>query len=166
MLKSHSNLQKYIYSSPAGPILLVADDHALREARWLTVHIDVPSPLGTNDIIRQACRELDEYFRGERREFTVPLHPQGTPYQMEVWEGCRHLPYGRVLTYAQMAQAIGRPTGMRAVAGALRHNPLQIFIPCHRVVSHNGLGGYAAGLQYKCALLAVEHASSPLRPPK
>lgn len=101
--------------------------------------------------------ELDEYFDGKRREFTVPLAPIGTPFQMGVWDALRRIPYGKTVSYAEEARMLGRPTAVRAVANANGRNPLAIVIPCHRVIaSDGGIGGYSAGLHRKEFLLELE----------
>ncbi|MBQ7871496.1 MAG: methylated-DNA--[Oscillospiraceae bacterium] len=103
-----------------------------------------------------AAAQLREYFAGERREFTVDLAPAGTPFQKAVWAAMCRIPYGKVVTYGQLAAAIGRPTACRAVANAVGKNPILILQPCHRVVAAGGLGGFSAGLEKKRALLRLE----------
>ena len=103
------------------------------------------------------ARQLSEYFAGRRREFTLPLDPRGTPFQQRVWELLRAIPYGETLSYRQRAQALGRPTAVRAAAQAVASNPIGIIVPCHRVIGANGkLVGYADGLERKAALLNLE----------
>ena len=98
-----------------------------------------------------------EYFAGARRVFTVPLAPAGTPFQRLVWDALREIPYGATATYGEIAARIGRPGAARAVGSANHHNPLSIFVPCHRVLGANGaLTGYAGGLEAKRKLLAIE----------
>lgn len=102
-------------------------------------------------------RELQEYFARQRRQFDLPLAPQGTPFQQRVWQALRQIPYGQTASYKQIAQTIGHPTACRAVGGANNKNPLPIFIPCHRVIGAGGsLTGYAGGLDLKQGLLALE----------
>lgn len=103
-----------------------------------------------------AERQLEEYFAGKRTEFTVRLAPAGTPFQRAVWAAMCRIPYGKVVTYGQLAAAIGRPTACRAVANAVGKNPILILQPCHRVVAAGGLGGFSAGLEKKRALLRLE----------
>ncbi|WP_418981960.1 methylated-DNA--[protein]-cysteine S-methyltransferase [Alistipes sp.] len=108
-------------------------------------------------LLRQAVRELEEYFAGQRRSFTLPLAPAGTPFQCAVWEALRQIPYGQTRSYKQIAQQIGRPAACRAVGMANNRNPIPILIPCHRVVGADGsLTGYAGGLTVKSRLLAIE----------
>ena len=107
--------------------------------------------------------QLQEYFGGTRQVFDVPLAPQGTLFQMEVWRVLRTIPYGETQSYADIAEQIGRPKAVRAVGAANGRNPLSIFVPCHRVIGKNGsLTGYAGGLAQKSVLLEIEQASQLL----
>ena len=102
-------------------------------------------------------RELEEYFEGKRLVFRLPLDlDQGTPFQRQVWRGLLEIPYGRSITYKDLARNIGHPSAMRAVGSANGANPLPIVIPCHRVVASSGLGGYSGGLDVKEKLLDLE----------
>jgi AraC family transcriptional regulator of adaptative response/methylated-DNA-[protein]-cysteine methyltransferase len=101
--------------------------------------------------------QLDEYFRGERREFTVPLHVPGTPFQMRVWDALQRIPCGTTTTYLRVAESLGQPNAVRAVARANGDNRIAIIIPCHRVIGSNGaLVGYGGGLWRKKKLLELE----------
>jgi len=112
---------------------------------------------GESAIIVQLRRELDEYFRGTRREFTVPLYTPGTPFQMKVWDELLRIPVGTTTTYARVASAIGQPNAVRAVARANGDNRIAILIPCHRVIGSDGsLTGYGGGLSRKKKLLDLE----------
>jgi len=119
---------------------------------------------GESAIIRQLRRELDEYFRGERREFTVPLHAPGTPFQMKVWQELLRIPVGTTTTYSRVASAIGHPSAVRAVARANGDNRIAILIPCHRVIGSDGsLTGYGGGLSRKKKLLDLEARATELK---
>lgn len=101
--------------------------------------------------------EISEYCAGERREFTVPLAASGTKWQKEVWEALTHIPFGETRSYAEIADAIGRPGAARAVGGANARNQLPLVVPCHRVISADGsLGGFNGGLHLKRKLLEHE----------
>ena len=114
----------------------------------------------TSPTIRQAIAQLDEYFAGSRFQFDLPLMMQGTVFQQAVWQALSALPYSATTTYAAIAYRIGNPKAVRAVANAIGRNPLQIIIPCHRVIGSNGsLTGYAGGLSAKCFLRALELAN-------
>lgn len=122
----------------------------------------VPSPadglfVEETALLREAKRELDAYFAGRLREFSVPLAPRGTAFQERVWQELRRIPYGQTITYGELARRIGAPQAARAVGMANGRNPLPVFIPCHRVVgAGNKLVGYTGGLDVKIALLSVE----------
>ena len=106
-----------------------------------------------------ARRQLKAYFAGRLERFDVPLDPQGTPFQREVWRGLRRIPYGRTRSYADMARRLGRPRAFRAVGAANGQNPISIIIPCHRLIGSSGhLTDYGGGLSVKRALLSLEGA--------
>jgi methylated-DNA-[protein]-cysteine S-methyltransferase len=114
--------------------------------------------------LQAAVEELEEYFAGQRRAFTVPLAPVGTKFQQAVWTALRAIPYGQVRTYAELADEVGQPTAARAVGGACGSNPIALFIPCHRVIRADGtLGGFGCGMERKRWLL--EHEGYVMRDP-
>ena len=111
-----------------------------------------------SDVTTQAAKELQEYFNGARTSFDILLLPLGTDLQKEVWKYLSTIPYGTVVSYAEEARLIGRPSSVRAVANANGANPLSIFIPCHRVIGSNGsLTGYAGGTEAKRYLINLEN---------
>ena len=111
--------------------------------------------------LRAARRELEEYFEGGRREFSVALAPAGTPFQMRVWQALRAIPYGETISYGELARRIENPRAVRAVGLANGRNPLSIIVPCHRVIAADGsLGGYGGGLERKRILLALEKVTT------
>lgn len=104
-------------------------------------------------------KQLREYMDGERKSFSIPLKPNGTPFQKKVWNELLKIPYGEVRTYGEIAKAVGCPKGARAVGLACNKNPIIILIPCHRVVGKNGkLTGYACGIDVKEKFLSLENA--------
>jgi O-6-methylguanine DNA methyltransferase len=104
-------------------------------------------------------RELDEYFAGKRRVFSMPLDLRGTEFQLQCWRALLEIPYGETRSYADIARAIGHPQAFRAVGMANNRNPIAIVVPCHRVLASNGsLCGYGGGLDIKCKLLELEGA--------
>jgi methylated-DNA-[protein]-cysteine S-methyltransferase len=110
-----------------------------------------------NDVLKQTRIQLDEYFRKERTRFELPLMPQGTPFQISVWEKLQEIPYGSTWSYEKLARSIGKERAVRAVGNANGKNPIPIIIPCHRVIEKNGnLGGYSGGLHIKDWLLSHE----------
>jgi O-6-methylguanine DNA methyltransferase len=111
--------------------------------------------------VRPYARELEEYFAGRRREFNFPLDLRGTEFQRACWRALLQIPYGETRTYADIARAVGNPTGFRAVGMANNRNPVAIVVPCHRVIASDGtLCGYGGGLEVKRKLLELEGALS------
>jgi methylated-DNA-[protein]-cysteine S-methyltransferase len=145
-------------STPLGEMFLASDGSALCGA-WFLGQKYFPRLTGwreqENELFENAVWELQCYFKRQLRCFTVPLRPQGTPFQQKVWAGIAKIDYGCTATYGQLAKQLG--SGPRAVGAATGHNPLSLFIPCHRVVGSEGfLTGYAGGLKRKKALLTLE----------
>lgn len=141
--------------SPVGPLTVAATDEAVTDLLF------GPAPsgavTGATPLLREAAKQLAEYFTGCRTTFDLPLAPAGTPFRQAVWRALGTVPYGATSTYAQIAAAIGNPRACRAVGMANHCNPLPILIPCHRIVGANGrLTGYAGGLERKQALLELE----------
>lgn len=154
--------------SPVGRLRLIADDHALLRVQRLEApqlhdgsppRDDVAGATDRSSVLELACTQLEAYFRGELRAFTVPLGDGGTAFQREVWAALCTIPFGAHRSYAWLAKEIGRPRAVRAVGAANGRNPLAIIVPCHRVIGSSGaLTGYAGGLEMKRWLLAHESA--------
>jgi methylated-DNA-[protein]-cysteine S-methyltransferase len=150
------------YESPHGQMLLVARDDGLSgvyfEGQKYHAHIE---PEWRRDArhapLRQAKRELVEYFGGERQCFDTALAPEGTLFQQSVWKAISTVDFGKTITYGELARRAGCIGSARAAGAATGRNPLTIIVPCHRIVGSNGsLTGYAGGLDRKRALLALE----------
>jgi len=110
-----------------------------------------------DNVLTETAQQLNEYFRGERREFDVPIYMEGTEFQKKVWKTLTGIPYGCVDSYSGIAEKVGSPKAARAVGMANHVNPIPIIVPCHRVVGKNGkMVGYAGGLDIKTALLELE----------
>lgn len=140
--------------TPVGPLTLVADDKALTAVRFGGKAGKSPA---VSPILEQAARELREYFEGTRREFSIPLSPEGTAFQKKVWAALEGIPYGQTRSYKQIAGLVGNDKACRAVGLANNRNPIPIIIPCHRVVGSDGrLTGYAGGVEMKDVLLKLE----------
>ncbi len=108
-------------------------------------------------VLLEARRQLEEYFRGERTAFQLPLTPAGTEFQQQVWRALLDIPFGETWSYQRLAEAIGKPAAVRAVGAANGRNPLAIVIPCHRVIGADGtLTGYGGGMENKAWLLEHE----------
>lgn len=164
------------YHSPCGEILLGSCDGRLCLCDWMTdagrreavdkrLHhlLDAAFEPGSSDVTRQASEELDAYFAHRQTAFSVPLLFAGTDFQKRVWSELLTIPYGKTVSYAELAQRVGNPKAVRAVASANRMNALSIFVPCHRVIGSNRqLTGYAGGLQAKAYLLNLEQENMNL----
>ncbi len=147
--------------SPIGPLTLVADDEGRLCGLYMAEHRRQPdaTTFGPEDPSAfDAVRiQLDEYFDGRRRRFTVPVKPSGTVFQVRVWNALSDIPFGERRTYGQIAQELGGPSLARAVGAANALNPVSIVVPCHRVVGTDGrLVGYAGGEERKRFLLDHE----------
>ena len=106
---------------------------------------------------RGVLEEIKAYFEGKVTRFSSPLHPQGSPFDMKVWEALQRIPLGETRSYQEIAHEVGNPRGCRAVGGANRRNPLPLLIPCHRVIRKDGgLGGFSSGKEIKEWLLQFE----------
>jgi methylated-DNA-[protein]-cysteine S-methyltransferase len=128
-----------------------------RWATWFQRHHAALPDWKDHPLIQQATEQLEEYFRGARRNFDVPLALQGTPFQVRVWEELRRIPYGATVSYGEIARRIDCPRGYQAVGAAVGQNPVPIMVPCHRVVGFDGgLVGFGGGLQVKERLLELE----------
>jgi methylated-DNA-[protein]-cysteine S-methyltransferase len=150
------------YASPLGPMTLAATACGLAGV-WFDGQKHMPDSSAwpqdpRHPLLLQAQQQLQEYFAGQRQHFTLPLDIQGgTPFQQSVWRALLEIPASTTLAYGALAQRIGKPAAVRAVAAAVGRNPISIVIPCHRVLGANGaLTGYAGGLERKVALLQGE----------
>lgn len=149
-------MEFYTFSTPLGVMSLGSEEGGLARL-WLP---GLPTPQLSSQptpLLRKGEEQLREYLAGERRNFDLPLAPQGTPFQLAVWAALREIPWGETRSYGEIAHTVGRPWAFRAVGMANHCNPLPIFIPCHRVVGARGtLTGYAGGLELKRTLLELE----------
>jgi methylated-DNA-[protein]-cysteine S-methyltransferase len=151
--------------TPLGDLLLVAVDGALVKAQFLNEQgppFEVPDVPEAPDepVLVEASRQLREHFAGARTDFDLPLAPPGTAFQRRVWEELRRIPYGTTTTYGELAARLGDPKCVRAVGLANGRNPIAVVVPCHRVIGSDGkLRGYAAGVERKQRLLALEDAA-------
>lgn len=151
------------FNSMAGPLALAVSERGL-----VLLEFDrgsfPPNKFHANWVESAAAtmpyiKELQEYFSGERRDFSFPLDMRGTPFQLKCWRALLEIPYGETRTYADIARAVGRPKGFRAVGLANNRNPIAIVVPCHRVIASDGtLCGYGGGLDLKRKLLDLEAA--------
>ena len=145
-----------IINSPVGNLLLVEQDNQLVKVEF--TEKDTTS-IPDNEIIILVKNQLDEYFAGQRQEFTLPLKPAGTEFQQKVWQELLLIPSGTTRSYQEVANRLGDPKCIRAAARANGQNPIAIIIPCHRVIGSGGeMTGYAGGIQRKKDLLTLEGA--------
>lgn len=152
--------------SPVGLLTLVATDAGLC-GLYPEGHAPVPAADWLRDAtpFRDVCRQLDEYFTGNLRDFHIPLDLQGTPFQLRVWHALLTIPFGETIHYGEQARRIGQPAASRAVGMANGRNPISIIVPCHRVIGKNGaLTGYGGGLDMKRFLLDLENPEKALFP--
>ena len=163
----------YYYKSPLGRIMLASDGDALTGAwfegqKYDALGLDSDRAERPLPVFDAAARWLDRYFAGEAPGQTPPLRMKATDFRRAVWEALLTIPYGETVTYGQLARRLagqfGRGVSARAVGGAVGHNPISLFIPCHRVVGADGsLTGYAGGLERKRFLLSLEKTASERR---
>jgi len=143
--------------TPLGTLQIEATERGLCGIWFPSLSVnDGPTP-GKNRVISLAKQELNAYFAGDLTTFSVPLDWQGTRFQESVWQALLAVPYGKTVTYGDVARAIGRPRSSRPVGGAVGKNPLPIIVPCHRVIgSDRSLTGFTGGLDIKIRLLELE----------
>ncbi len=151
------------YASPLGDILLAADGRGLtglwfQGQQHFARGLEPGASEGELPLFSDVRRWLDLYFSGQAPDAAIPLHLRGTAFQLRVWQALLTIPYGSTATYGQIARQLGAgPRSARAVGSAVGRNPVSILVPCHRVLGSGGkLTGYAAGLDRKMALLALE----------
>lgn len=148
--------------SPLGPIRLTGTAEGLTRVDFQNGDRPVVSASDWQEgssALAEAVRQLQAYFQGSLRQFTLPLAPAGTPFQQRVWQELQRIPYGITMTYQDLAERVDKPQGARAVGSANGANPIAIIVPCHRVLGRDGrLRGYAGGLPIKRHLLRHEGA--------
>jgi methylated-DNA-[protein]-cysteine S-methyltransferase len=154
-----------VIDSPYGPLTLVADEDGALCGLYMVDqrHRPPEENFGTPDdtLFTEATAQLQAYFAGELKEFTIQLRLHGTPFQQAVWDQLRRIPYGETRSYGDLADALGNPGASRAVGLANGKNPIGIIVPCHRVVGANGsLTGYGGGLDRKQRLLDFESGAA------
>ena len=151
------------YSSPLGKMLIVSDGEAIC-GLWFYGQKYFKSTIDENmvekpdlTIFKKATKWLDDYFNGLNPEIDFKLNPQGSEFRKNVWKILTEIPYGKTVTYGEIASLLSPTMSAQAVGGAVGHNPISILIPCHRVLGANGkLTGYAGGIERKIKLLELE----------
>ncbi len=143
------------FRSPIGVIEIIGTDQGITELHF--VGRKGRRKTRENPSLKEALSQIDEYFRGRRKDFSLELRLQGTEFQRKVWRELLRIPYGRTASYAEIAAAVGSPRAARAVGQANHRNPIAILVPCHRIIGRGGgLTGYGGGLWRKRWLLAHE----------
>ena len=157
------NLLYTTTTSPVGELLLAGDDHSLKYIHFASHAFDPPTDWHPIDgLPYPVVEQLTAYFAEDLRQFDLPLDPEGTTFQLEVWAALEEIPYGETISYLELARRIGNPDSVRAVGLANGKNTLSIVVPCHRVIGNDGsLVGYGGGLPIKEALLELEGALQP-----
>jgi methylated-DNA-[protein]-cysteine S-methyltransferase len=155
-----AHLYKSIVTTPYGLLSVFANESAVKAIDFSDTH-----PLANeNKISKLAAKQLSEYIANQRECFDVPLDPDGTDFQKQVWQALLDIPFGETASYLDIATAVGNKKACRAVGAANGKNPIPIVIPCHRIIGTNGkLTGYAGGLNRKTYLLALESKASSLK---
>ncbi|MDC7230926.1 MAG: methylated-DNA--[protein]-cysteine S-methyltransferase [Sphaerochaetaceae bacterium] len=152
-----SDLFSTTYESPLGTLYLTSNQDALLGVSFIS---EIREEQESNPVLAMTIQQLDAYFNGKLQQFTVPYELQGTAFQKTVWEALCTIPYGTLVSYQDIAIAIGNPKAVRAVGMANNKNPISIIIPCHRVIGKQGsLTGYAGGLDRKQWLLSHERSN-------
>ena len=153
-----------IVPSPVGPLLIAGDETGLKLINFQDGrHAQEPDPewVENRRPLNEAIRQLESYFAGRLQRFSLNLALEGTAFQRKVWRTLQTIPYGKTLSYGEIARKIGKPQAARAVGAANGQNPLSIIVPCHRVIGQDGdLVGYGGGLPIKKTLLALEQRHS------
>jgi methylated-DNA-[protein]-cysteine S-methyltransferase len=168
-------LSRTSFDTPVGRLTVVASAAGVRAVLWPDDdprRVPLPDDAGAVDgddaaeaqrVLSDAVAQLREYFAGTRRQFDLPLDPAGTPFQLQVWEVLRTIPFGATLSYGEQAERLGDRNKARAVGSANGRNPISIVVPCHRVVGTSGaLTGFAGGVDAKRWLLQHERGEQPL----
>lgn len=150
----------FYYETEIGPIGIAEEEGRITDVffkeRELVKDID-GAVVKETEQIKEAGKQIDEYLKGRRKEFDLPLEPRGTDFQKAAWNALLTIPYGETRSYKQMAEQVGNPKASRAIGLANNRNPIAIVIPCHRVIGADGkLVGYGGGLDIKEFLLNLE----------
>ncbi len=154
----NDQIQYAIMNTPVGSLLIAEKGSGVSTITFDTESFSIPGFWRRVENLQSGVMEqLQEYFRGERFEFDLPLTPEGTQFQIQVWRALEKIPYGETISYLDLAKRIGKPAAVRAVGAANGANPLPIVLPCHRVIGTNGkLTGYGGGLDKKQYLISME----------
>ncbi len=147
----------FYYDSDIGKIGIAEDDSFITNVFFENGNLN-DFIINETPLIKEAHKQIEEYLKGERKSFDLPIFPSGTEFQQRVWNALKNIPYGKTVSYKDIAIEIGNEKACRAVGMANNRNPISIIIPCHRVIGKNGkLVGYGGGLHVKEYLLKLEN---------
>jgi methylated-DNA-[protein]-cysteine S-methyltransferase len=154
--------QMYIAATSNGLCYVGSQNQPFEElSNWVKNRFPNSVMVRDDEKLQPYTVEFVEYFRGQRKTFTMPVDLHGTSFQLSVWNALREIPYGQTQSYSEIADHIRKPSSVRAVGAAIGANPVLIMVPCHRVIGKNGtLTGYRGGLEMKKQLLQLESESS------
>lgn len=146
-------MYQYTYRTPVGEVSIAETEGFITNISYQKLNCEIKE----TQLIKRTYKELEEYFKGLRKTFDIPLSLHGTDFQKKVWEALKSIPYGKTASYKDIAKLTGNEKASRAVGMANNKNPVVIIIPCHRIIGSNGsLTGYAGGLNIKKKLLDIE----------
>jgi O-6-methylguanine DNA methyltransferase len=147
----------FYYDTKIGRIQIEENGEAITKIHYVKKDIQENTEGKETKLLKEAIKQLNEYFEGKRSSFNLQLAPEGTEFQKKVWNALREIPFGETKSYGEIARIIGNEKASRAVGMANNKNPIMIVIPCHRVIGANGkLVGYAGGIEVKEMLLNLE----------
>ncbi|MCI8486744.1 MAG: methylated-DNA--[protein]-cysteine S-methyltransferase [Clostridia bacterium] len=147
------------YKNEKITIKIKSTKYSITEITFVKGKDDIEDETTENSLIRQCKKQLDDYFKGKLKKFNIKYEYSGTPFQEKVWKELLNIEYGTTISYKELAQRIGSPKSVRAVANAVGKNKIGVIIPCHRIIGTNGtLTGYAGGIENKRYLLEIENS--------
>lgn len=147
------------YKNEKITIKIKSTKYSITEITFVKGKDDIEDETTENLLIRQCKKQLDNYFKGKLKKFNIKYEYSGTPFQEKVWKELLNIEYGTTISYKELAQRIGSPKSVRAVANAVGKNKIGVIIPCHRIIGTNGtLTGYAGGIENKRYLLEIENS--------
>ncbi|WP_079720414.1 methylated-DNA--[protein]-cysteine S-methyltransferase [Salegentibacter holothuriorum] len=160
-MKKTKKLNQIFLKTPLGTARISGDEEGISSIQILDEKI--PTSTEIPDFLRLAFQQLNDYFNGELKEFSLKLNPDGTEFQQKVWKALNQIPFGKTCSYLELSKKLGDEKAIRAVASANGKNPLWVVIPCHRIIGSDGsLTGYAGGLARKQWLLNHEKNTTQL----
>jgi methylated-DNA-[protein]-cysteine S-methyltransferase len=151
---SESAISRRSFSSPFGFITITTEAEKITAVELCKK----ANSLGSSKVLEQAAEQIDLYLKGSLPKFSLPLKVSGTPFQLAVWKAIAKVPFGKTVSYGEIAKAIGKPQASRAVGAAVGANPTPLLVGCHRVLGSNGsLTGYSGGQGIKTKKLLLDH---------